>query len=87
MQAFNAEVFFRMRLHNRLETLSRRNDRTYIEQRVNYYNKLTGPIKLPSTAPHLAEHKIGKQKVYFLTPTNIPVGFQFASNGVSVQET
>ena len=76
------KFFFRMRLHNRLETLSRRNDRTYIEQRVNYYNKLTGPIKLPSTAPHLAEHKIGKQKVYFchlpispLVSSSLPMGF------------
>lgn len=75
------KFFFRMRLHNRLETLSRRNDRTYIEQRVNYYNKLTGPIKLPSTAPHLAEHKIGKQKVYFFDTYQytrwFPVRFQW----------
>ena len=42
---------------------------------------MTGPIKLPSTAPHLAEHKIGKQKVYFFDTYQytrwFPVRFQW----------
>ena len=57
--------FFHMRLRSRLATLSRRSDKDYIEQRVNYYNKLVGPVALPAAAPHLADHKMARQKVYF----------------------
>lgn len=57
--------FFQIRLQRTLAFASRRKDREYIEQRVNYYNKLTGEVKLPTAAPHLSEHKLGGQKVYF----------------------
>jgi hypothetical protein len=57
--------FFQARLRRTLAAASRRKDREYIEQRVNYYNKLTGKAKLPVAMPHLSEHKLRGQKVYF----------------------
>lgn len=59
------KCFFRARLQRKLASVSRREDREYIEQRVNYYNKLSGEVKLPTAASRLAEHKMGRQKVYF----------------------
>ena len=59
------KCFFRIRLQRKLDSLSRRNDKEYIEQRVNYYNKLFGEVKLPASALQLSEHKMSKQKVYF----------------------
>lgn len=59
------KIFFQKRLSSKLHTISRRKDHEYIWQRVNYYNKLSGKVKLPTTAPRLSEHKIGRQKVYF----------------------
>ncbi|MEY8708191.1 glycosyl transferase family 90 [Bacteroides faecichinchillae] len=59
------KVLFRMRLYKRLASLSCRKDKEYIEKRVDYYNKLSGIVQLPLSAPHLAEHKMGGQKVYF----------------------
>ena len=56
---------FRLRLQGRLSSLSRRKDKDYIERRVDYYNKLSGTVPLPSSAPRLSEHKMSKQKVYF----------------------
>ena len=56
---------FRLRLQGKLSSLSRRKDKEYIEHRVDYYNKLSGTVQLPSSAPHLSEHKMSKQKVYF----------------------
>ena len=56
---------FRLRLQGKLSSLSRRKDKDYIERRVDYYNKLSGTVQLPSSAPHLSEHKMSKQKVYF----------------------
>ena len=59
------KCFFRIRLQRRLASLSRRKDKEYIEQRVNYYNKLSSEVKLPASAIQLSEHKMSKQKVYF----------------------
>ena len=57
--------FFKMRLRSKLLSVSRRKDYEYIKQRVDYYIKLSAGVKLPFSAPRLAEHKMGKQKVYF----------------------
>lgn len=54
-----------MRLHRKLASVSHHKDYKYIRQRVDYYNKLSGEVRLPSSASYLVEHKIGKQKVYF----------------------
>lgn len=59
------KFIFRIYLHNKLSSLSKRSDKSYIEQRVKYYNKLRGPIKLSADAPRLSEHKMRGQKVYF----------------------
>lgn len=56
---------FRIRLKNKLASLAGRQDWEYIQQRVNYYNKLSPNIVLPALAPRLSEHKAAKQKVYF----------------------
>ena len=56
---------FQDKLSRKLVSASLRDDWDYIEQRVNYYNKLSEQIALPSTAPRLVEHKMGRQKVYF----------------------
>ncbi|HPW70530.1 MAG: lipopolysaccharide biosynthesis protein [Bacteroides sp.] len=56
---------FQNKLSRKLVSASLRDDWDYIEQRVNYYNKLSEQIALPSTAPRLVEHKMGRQKVYF----------------------
>lgn len=59
------KFIFRIRLKQKLSSLSRRKDKEYIEKRVDYYNKLSVSVQLPPTAPYLSEHKMGNQKVYF----------------------
>lgn len=59
------KFFFQIRLQSKLASVSRRKDSEYIRQRVNYYNKLSDEVKLPTSAGCLSEHKIGRQKVYF----------------------
>ncbi|WP_073346882.1 glycosyl transferase family 90 [Bacteroides congonensis] len=59
------KFFFQIRLHHKLALSTSRKDWSYIQQRVQYYNKLCGNVALPSSFPKLAEHKMGKQKVYF----------------------
>lgn len=59
------KILFQRRLRSRLATLVKREDREYIEQRVNYYNQLSSVVSLPAEASRLAEHKMGRQKVYF----------------------
>ena len=59
------KFFFQMRLRSKLVSVSRRKDYEYIRQRVDYYNKLSDEVKLPTAAARLSEHKIGRQKVYF----------------------
>ena len=56
---------FRLRLQREVIFIIRRKDKDYIERRVDYYNKLSGTVPLPSSAPRLSEHKMSKQKVYF----------------------
>ncbi|NCC11276.1 MAG: lipopolysaccharide biosynthesis protein [Bacteroidia bacterium] len=59
------KFFFKMRLQAALQSLSVRDDKEYIKARVDYYNKLSKVVTLPNEAKLLAEHKLGKQKVYF----------------------
>lgn len=59
------KYFFQIRLEHQLGLLATRPDRSAIEQRVNYYNKLSQTVDIPTTAPSLAEHKMHGQKVYF----------------------
>lgn len=59
------KFIFQMRLRSKLKAASRRKDFDYISQRVDYYNKLSSGVKLPESASRLADHKMGKQKVYF----------------------
>lgn len=57
---------YRYQRKKRVDSLVSRPDKEYIESRVNYYNKLSSPVKLPVNAPVLAAHKMPKkQKVYF----------------------
>jgi len=57
--------FFRIKLRSTLKHVALRSDWSYIESRVNYYNKLSSQVALPNDANHLSEHRIKKQKVYF----------------------
>jgi len=57
--------FYRMRLQKELSSLEKRMDKEYIKQRVDYYNKLSEQVRLPDFAPLLADHKPGRQKVYY----------------------
>lgn len=76
---------FRLRLQGKLSSLSRRKDKEYIEHRVDYYNKLSGTVQLPSSAPHLSEHKMSKtKKCISLILINIPAGFLISFSGVFV---
>lgn len=59
------KFFFQIQLQRKLASLSYRADREYIEERVNYYNKLSQPLSLPLSAQHLSEHRMKGQKVYF----------------------
>lgn len=59
------KFIFRMNRERTLQSIFRLNDREYIQKRVDYYNKLSEPARLPSSAPCLSTHKMKGQKVYF----------------------
>lgn len=59
------KFLFRIRLKGKLVSGMGREDWKYIQQRVDYYNKLSSNVALPDFAPRLSEHKADKQKVYF----------------------
>lgn len=59
------KFLFRIRLEAKLVSTVGREDWKYIQQRVDYYNKLSSNVALPDFAPRLSEHKADKQKVYF----------------------
>lgn len=80
--------FYRMQLKRTIAQLSKRPDRAYIEERVSYYNRLSGNNHPIPQGTHV-ENKIryliyrGKlgnykmsyfHKAYFLMPENIHVG-------------
>ncbi len=72
------KVLFRCRLKSTLRSLEHRIDKDYIINRVNYYNRLDGNQPLNSDwdteSVTLKQQPICRQKVYFLTPTNLPDG-------------
>ena len=59
---------YRNRLNSALGQIDKRNDKEYILNRVNYYNRLTPQHYQPKWADELTElgkQKMRKQKVYF----------------------
>lgn len=65
LRQLQPKFLFRMRLASTLASVEKRSDKEYIMERVNYYNKLQPTVKLPASAPILANHKLQKPKVYF----------------------
>lgn len=60
------KFIFRRRLRRRLKSRYYQINKDYIDIRVNYYNKLSQEVQLPTTAVKLKNHKMGsKHKVYF----------------------
>ena len=62
------QIILRNRREKILKRAMKRPDFPYIQERVEYYNKLSEPVKLPDTSPRLANHKFTKrekQSVYF----------------------
>ena len=56
----------RKRLNKILAQANTRSDKNYINDRVNYYNRLIEPVKLPEGSPCLNELKLQKKgKVYY----------------------
>lgn len=62
--------FFRIIRESVINKCIKRDDWEYIQERVNYYNKLSKEVKLPESTPLIKDHKIGKQKVYFFDSYN-----------------
>lgn len=56
---------FQNKLSRKLVSASLRDVRLHWISWVNYYNKLSEQIALPSTAPRLVEHKMGKPEGLF----------------------
>ena len=65
LRQLQPKFIFRMRLSGTLASVEQRKDKEYIMERVNYYNKLQPVVKLPASAPVLADHKVRGAKVYF----------------------
>lgn len=59
------DSIYRAKLESVIASLNGRKDEKYILDRVNYYCKLAEGSTLPSDAPTLAEHRMGRQKVYY----------------------
>ncbi len=60
------KFILRARLKYILESIEKREDKEYIYERVNYYNKLNQRIKLPNDSKTLGKHKLkGHKSVYF----------------------
>ena len=58
--------FLRIRLNSILKEVEKREDKEYILDRVNYYNKLYKNVQLPNNSQKLAEHSLkGQKSVYF----------------------
>ena len=49
------KAIYRKRLNKILAQTDTRSDKNYINDRVNYYNRLAEPVKLPEGSPHLNE--------------------------------
>ncbi|WP_294141985.1 glycosyl transferase family 90 [uncultured Sanguibacteroides sp.] len=62
------QFIYRLSLDHVLYKAMKRDDFSYIRERVEYYNKLDTPEKLPRNSSRLVEHRYGqreKQSVYF----------------------
>ena len=58
--------FCRLRLRKTLAQIEKRNDKDYIKDRVDYYCKLSSPVRLPESAPTVGRHRLkGNRSVYF----------------------
>lgn len=58
--------FYRLRLKKELACLAGRSDKSYVEKRVDYYNKLASVVELPASLAGFDARKMPKkQKVYF----------------------
>ncbi len=65
-------IFFTARLSSRLESLQKREDKEYILDRVNYYNKLSAPFRLPENAAKLRDlSRKNARTMYFLDASRI----------------
>ncbi len=65
-QFFSIKWIYRQRLNRLLAEAQKRKDRAYINDRVEYYNRLTQPTKLPEKSPQIGELKLEKKgKVYY----------------------
>lgn len=65
-------IFFTSRLTGRLESLEKREDKAYILDRVNYYNKLSASFRLPESAGKLKElNRKSARTMYFLDSARI----------------
>lgn len=56
---------YRSRLKKKLTSIDNRSDKAYIEERVNYYNKLSEIAPLPDETPSIADFEVKKTKVYY----------------------
>lgn len=60
------KAFFRSQLKGYLDEFEKRDDKEYILQRVNYYNKLSEKADLPNNAIQLKENEVGNvSSVYY----------------------
>lgn len=75
----------RKRLNKILAQTDTRSDKNYINDRVNYYNRLAEPVKLPEGSPHLNELKLQKKgKVYYFDSFEYLRYFPKTCNGTTV---
>lgn len=66
MRYFIPHFFLRYRLKGVLNEAASRDGRSYIEDRVNYYNKLHSTASLPQSAKAIGKHRLkGNKSVYF----------------------
>ena len=76
------KFIFRSKLKKTLANFSSCSDKAYIEQRVDYYNKLSISKQLPENASKLENHTLQKKRRFIsLIHTSIHVGFRYLLGG------
>ena len=65
LQLLIPNFIYRRQLEKKLREIERRGDKAYIEDRVDYYNKMSEPTTLPEIAESLGQQKMGRWKVYY----------------------
>lgn len=66
MRYLTPPSFLRHQLKGTLSAAAKRSDWNYIQNRVNYYNKLSAKVTLPQEAKILGKHRLkGNKSVYF----------------------